>query len=545
MPLNVASAPLSLSFPANTLVREFKVKVQADAAGSQMLNQVGQVRTQPSSVAVSGQLVGTAVVVDFGIPITVSGAAVPSGAAFKIRGIYRWQGDSFDTNRNLVPTTAPDGVASASFPEVSSTRLQLELVGTAAVPQAAAETVTLTLPALPADLEIRINSGPAVWRYPGPRGGPSDFWNPVVIAEGTFTEKVVDLTEEVAALLGNPDSAAPVKLALEVRSRIPGRLRLFLGSAKFDLLERVPVQPDANLVFDMEGAQLLPLVVGSTARTLKEVWLTVVSSPPKERAEPAVGPRAVSEAVLVLDSGRSACVRLPGAILSELTGLRLPLHPQGGSAEVRAQLLASTDDTPEADEPGPPLEGASATLPVTLDPAAQGALSDAASPDGWTLLPFDKPVPVKDAAVWASLQVARGTVRWSLGKFAAEETPYPVRRGPPTGPWLPLPAAVMSLGSVGGRLHAIGHVAKDAPPLAPVQLQLAYPAPTSPPLPGGTPAPPPQPLVDVTPTTKGVEVKLWVTDTRADAQLSQLRVVSRTEGMVTIQDLIRVVIGLA
>ena len=281
-------------------------------------------------------------------------------------------------------------------------------------------------------------------------------------------------------------------------------------------------------MFDAEGEQDIPFDPLPEQKKLKEVRLTVVANPPKERAEPAVGPPAVSQVELVLDSGRSACVRFPEGKLAELTALRLPLLAQAGGAEVRAQLLASVPDENGGDEPGAPLDGLSATKPVTLDAPAEGDTTE-----GWTLLSFDKPVALK-GAVWVSLQVSRGKVRWSLGQFDASDAPYPVRRGAPTGPWVPLPEAVTQLGNVGGRLHAIGHAPK-ATPLAPLQFQAVRPGIA---LPAGS-----VPL-DVNPSAKGVGVTVTPQPAGGldvQAKTVALRVTSRSTGTVTVQDLVTVV----
>lgn len=527
MPLNIASATLTQSLPANALVRTFTVNVRADAAGVKQLKEVGQVRLQSSQQA--GNTGGTSVVIDFGSPLTISQAAAPAGVT--IRAIYRWRGDSFDVT-NPVFSNA-NGTATATFAEVSVSRLQLEL--NPAVTQAQAEAVTVLLPSLPADLEVRVNDGPVVWRYPGPRGAPgTDGWTAVTVGAATYTQSAVDLTGVVSPMLGNPESSAPVTVTVELRARVPGRLEVVAGTADYDLLQKVPALPEPNLVFEEEGDQNLSLnIPGGTATVLKEVWLTVSGAPPKERAVPAVGPSRVTAVALLLDPGRSATVRFPEDQLGELTALRLPLTAQDGTAEVRAQLLSPLGTLPN-DEPGPPLEGTSATQPVQLEPplatprgVTNGVVSD---PDTWVLLPFDKPVTIK-GPVWVQLQVTRGTVRWALGAYAAADgTPYPVRRGSPTGPWLPLPAAVTAMTGLGGRLHAIGHALK-ASPLAPLQLQVQADTPVY----DGE-------LTDVTPTAKGVTLKLPVDPAAGvPSQRSWLRVISRCATTVTVASLIRVV----
>lgn len=529
MPINISSASLTLSLPANALVRVLKVNVQADPAGPIKLSEVGQVRLQTSTSAAGSQ--GTSAVIDFGAPITLSAVEVPAGLAYKIVAVYRWQGDSFDIAHPVFANA--NGAQKAEFPEISSARVQVELNQTVAQVQPTVGTVLVTLPSIPTDLELRVNGGAVVWRYPGPRGTPpADGW---VAASGGITQKEVDLTEVIAPLLGNPENFSSVPVTVELRARIPGKLAVVTGTTDYDLLEKVPVYPEPNLVFEQEGDQPVPLFVSGGAGTaLKEVWLTVASAPPKERSIPPVGPDRVTEVELVLDSSRSACVRFPENILADLTAVRLPLRALEGGAEVRAQLLESiVIVTPPSEEPGSPLDGPSVTQPVELEPppAPRGGVDGVPSlADTWTLLPFSKPVPIK-GPVWVSLQVTRGTVRWSLAKFGESDgPPYPVRRGAPTGPWLELPQAVLQLPGLGGRMHVIGHPPKTDP-LAPLQLQVL----------ASTPPDFASDVTDVTPTAKGVQVKLLISTPGVTAQWSWLRVISLTETTVTIASLIRVV----
>ena len=476
---------------------------------------------------------GTSAVIDFGQPLTTSSVEAVSGNTnTNVKAIYRWLGDKFDTaNPVFTPTSPATSAATANFAEVASARLQVELVGTTAqVSQAMAEAMKVKLPALPADLELRINGGPVVWSYPGPRGEPgTDGW----VTAGPFTQKEVDLTEFVAPLVGVAGSTTNTTLTIELKARIPGKLGVVLSVADYDLVDKVPVLPDPNIVFPTEGAQLYTLSVpGGNNTALKELWVTVTGSPPKERAVPSVGPPAIQEVELVLDSNRSACVRFPDNLLADLTALRLPAaRPGRQRGGARPAPGAGGRQPPGQDEPGPPLEGQSATQPVQLEPpptVAGRPVPPPNTPDAWTLLPFDKPVSLK-TPVWVSLQVIRGTVRWSLASGGAGDgLPYQVRRGSPTGPWLPLPGAVTALPGVGGRLHAIGHRPKESP-LAPLQLQIigsGYEG----------------PLTDVTPTAKGVTVKLTVAAPNVSPQNAAIYFINRTPEMsVTVTSMIRVI----
>src|ERR1043165_3647528 len=157
MPVNISSATLVYTLPNKALVRDFRVFVRADSAGTILLSEVGQVRIQPSTIPNMG---GTSAVVDFGQPLTTSAVESPV-AATNIKAIYRWLGDKFDVANPVFNTTA-SAVATANFAEVARARLQLELA-TAGITQAQAEARKVKLPALPADLEVRINGGPVVW----------------------------------------------------------------------------------------------------------------------------------------------------------------------------------------------------------------------------------------------------------------------------------------------------------------------------------------------------------------------------------------------
>src|SRR4051794_24844945 len=112
MPLNIASATLTQNLPANALVRTFTVNVRADAAGSKRLSEVGQVRSWTSSAPTNQG--GTTVVVDFGNPLTVSGAAPITGKSYKIVAVYRWQGTAFDFDHPVF--YGPDGSPAVTFP---------------------------------------------------------------------------------------------------------------------------------------------------------------------------------------------------------------------------------------------------------------------------------------------------------------------------------------------------------------------------------------------------------------------------------------------
>ncbi|MFP2934593.1 hypothetical protein ACLESO_57690, partial [Pyxidicoccus sp. 3LG] len=125
---------------------------------------------------------------------------------------------------------------------------------------------------------------------------------------------------------------------------------------------------------------------------------------------------------------------------------------------------------------------------------------------------------------------------WSLGRSTAGETPLPLRRGAPTGPWEPLPAALTLSGTVGGRVHALGHARNDSVVAPPVRLLPVHTgaAPVT-----GTPE------VNVTPTARGVAA-LWPPQGSpftldVTGKTASLRITSLAAGTVTVRDLVAVV----
>jgi len=218
-------------------------------------------------------------------------------------------------------------------------------------------------------------------------------------------------------------------------------------------------------------------------------------------------------------------VRPPADALGELTAIRLPLVAEAGGAEVRVVLLAARDD-------GEPGEAAGvSSRSVTLDPP--GPTDDA---DPWSTFAFARAVPLTDAAPWVQLVVVRGAVRWKLGQFGHTQAalppatqPFPVRRGPTSGPWAALPALVGPDRGIGGRARLVGHARKGAP-IAPLTAWLL-----------GDQAGPP---LGVTPSAKGAPVTIAAGDgttiapTVAGSDRSvQLVVVSSVAGTVTLRDI--------
>jgi hypothetical protein len=540
-----ATAALEVKLPGNALVRELDVVVQADRASWSALGSVGQVRRQ------EGPESTLSVVVDFGTPRTVSAVALVSDSAvvsrsepggfLAITGVRAWTGNAF-ANAYLYPPpySGEDddtSTAVARFTaEVRTERLLIELTATqpAQLTDAVAGSrLAVELPSLPADLELRIDGGAPVWTWPGPvqpGDGPEDFKR-----VGGATRKTVSLRDAFAKLTGDPDQPGERTFHVELLARQPGQLSLSAGTRQVSYLVRTALGPEdrMELRFASEGVQDVPLTLGSGARKLEEVRLTVVGALPPERGLPPVGPAVAPEADLVLNPERAACVRLlPASGLAELTGVRLPLRARAGGAEVRVLLLGHQPDASAQGTAGAALEGASASTPVVIEALAAGDTSDP-----WTLFEFPKPVALKGEPPWAAVLVVRGTVEWSLGRYAAGETPLPLRRGAPTGPWEPLPAALTLSGTVGGRIHVLGHARNDSPAAPPVRL---LPVPTGAAAPvAGTPE------VRATPTARGVaapwppEGSTFTLD--VTGKTAAVRITSLAAGTVTLRDLVAVV----
>jgi hypothetical protein len=155
-----------------------------------------------------------------------------------------------------------------------------------------------------------------------------------------------------------------------------------------------------------------------------------------------------------------------------------------------------------------------------------------AGPEHWITFPFRRP-PALDPATplaalpWLALVVSRGEITWALGTIGSQgmHTAQIVNRGPPAGPWRPLPQPFLAttesspFAALRGRLRLRGRAAEDAP-LAPLQVGLAED---------------PAQTVGVTPTQRGVRAALRLSPPLA-ADAATLRVVSHVEGTVRLSE---------
>jgi len=486
----IASKTLPVALPRSALVRRFEVTVRADHADAASFANVAQVRAQPA--AIDGLVT---LIVDFGMPRTVA-AIGASNEEIQIFQIRPWTGAAFadapvytaaNAKSLLDGTTVVTGAAPsrsdyAVFPsEVRTERLMIDLFTDQTDVVALSQDLWAQLPDAPADLELRIDQGPPVFRWPGPVQGGRDGWD-------ADARRTVDLTAAFDALTHDP-VAADTNLTFQVTltSRVPGLLGLTTNEAtkRVSYLQRIVLGAEGkrDLAFDAEGQQTLTLPLRSSTAAIEAVSLLVSGNVPPERAVPPLGPPIATTlggasesqgvAELRLDPDHSVCVRpLLGGDLGELVAVRLPLRADPGGAEVRVLLLGNAEAASGGDpEPGPPTGGSSKS--VTLDGPDEDAGTDGA--DTWLTFAFPRATPLKsgDPLPWVQVVVLRGAVRWTLGQFGTEP-PNPLRRGPTAGPWSRLPRLLGEEAGIGGRVRLVGRARKDKP-IAPLSFSVVGP----------------------------------------------------------------------
>lgn len=507
-----ASVIQTLALPPDALVERFEVTIVVGKSDWTPLGNVGAVRRTRQTV-----------VVDFGAPRTVSGVAVLAvSPGFAIVQVTAWMGASFAVNDVLgaaVSSAADSGSFLLSFSEVQTQKLQIRVSSTAPTTGDLSTEIGVQLPDLPADFDLRIDDGPPVWTHrgtvptaPTSGEGPVSGWS--FPADG-FPFTTFDLGPALSALRGDPKGAHdPPSPGFQVTlsARVPGALALDLPpltgdpSAVIRHLYRVVSDGFEDgmlaLTFATEGSQRLSITVptlpatvsGGNATTVVGLRAVVAAKLGPERALPPVGPEAALGpprrgesapsplAELVIDPAHAVAIRLRagsaedhGGDFSQLVALELPLVASSGGAELAVELRAPAEDG----GPGEALAGGRAR-PVAL---AAGAGADA-----WTNLTFAKPFVLKDGAPlpWVVLATSRGAVTWSLAqpRATSDSSGGPeIRRGPPTGPWLPLPAVLLDLPSEGAtaaltdfapRLRQVG-LARSDRPISPVVVAVHAP----------------------------------------------------------------------
>jgi len=525
----LSSFALPVTLPRNAVVRRASFVVTAKRAGATAIETVAQYRVSDSA---STDLVGRgkSIVVDFGMPRTVSAVQVPHGLS--VVRVTPWIGAGFAPSAAYAASVAssiPSGALIVNPPspstvefaflrsEIRTERLLVEIVGNPTEAQLAQ--VAVVLPESPNDLEIRIDGGAPVWKAPG----PAQQGTGKALSEQDWNEdnqRLVNLGPAFAALTGDPAATDNVTFDLVLTSRVPGVLKVEPNPAEYDVIRRLRfgTETSREITFDSEGSFDLPIDLpppaGSSPRLLREIRFTALGKPTLERVLPPIGPAFAQKADLILDSHRSALVRIaPGESLSDILGVRLPLRT--GPAGAEARIVLWHNRLTETQEPDAAFGAEGTSEPVTL------AESDT---ENWVTFPFRQAVKFDPKnPPWAALVVSRGEVVWPLGESSGLDATMAnvIRLGPPAGPWKVLPPPFFDVASglsgARGRIRVAGTTPKEKP-LAPWLLQIGAST----------------PLFPVLPTPKGVAFRLELPSLpAADAGL---RVISHLAGTLTLRD---------
>jgi hypothetical protein len=529
-----------ITLPRNAAVlAPFAVTLEAGPADWATVASVAHIRQKDISGAGQDR---TSVVVDFGVMRTVAGVGLTDTSTLQVLQVKQWAGTAFVpvpivsgarlTGGSGEFSAAPQTIdgstakldttlgAEVSFPsEIKTDRLQIDLIGKGSDDEIGAA-LLVQLPDLPADLDLKINGGAAIWSAPGAVAAGATGWT--TAADGLMQQQP-DISAALSALLGDPSADKSVTLDLHVvlAARNPGALELNLPDFDAQRIRYVAnaALPSDTLTFTAEGAISIPLKLPDYAARLERVSLTAIGNLPPERVIPPVGPDAAVVpggtaplAEMLLDPTHSACVDIAQAReFGEITAFRFPLRVEQGGAEIHVALVkADIDGTP-----GAPIQGA-VTKPVTLD---------ASEDESWITVALARPFPIDGAALYAMVVVRRGRVRWAL---TGSPTPSAgqVFTGPPAGPWQPLPP-LGELAALRGRVRVVGHARREAP-ISPVLIEINGA--------GGSGS-------EITPVQKGVAVLL--SDTQAglpaapDASQSvNLVITSRVGGAITLRDVV-------
>jgi hypothetical protein len=540
--VGTASAVLSFELPKNALVDGYAVTVIAGKADWAPAAKVGRSRLQ-SGVAV----------IDFGILRTVSGVALV-GAAFKgatIGEVRPWIGVGFAKVALTAEASisSPDGAPLVTFSEVQTQRLEIQLTGNL-TEESVAAALAVQLPDIPADFTIKINDGPPVWTSNGPApelssGEQSGPWS---FSSKGFVQATVELGPALTKLAADPSAEPDVRVPISIAfsARVPGALRLdppAEDQKKIVYLRRVSdVLPGGKLrIFEQEGEQSIPITLPSWATGVVGARAVLKGKLPEERTLPANGPSQVPSssapdappaAELVLDSDHALAVLLPkledpcasatAPELSQLTALRMPLRAGATGAELRVVLASAAASELGPGDPGEDLAGG-ASQPLTI-PAGGAEVAP------WVTVLFAKPVRLDHGQrLWARVLVSRGEVS-SPASTASGVT----RRGPPSGPWVPLPhvelvapaGGTVSLADLGLSVRQRGRAAPDRP-IEPVVLQFF----------GSAPASKGSGCVKVTPTSKGAAIDRRWQPVPLGGSTVELHLTSYASGEVTIDQL--------
>ena len=395
----------------------------------------------------------TALIVDFQALRTVSelvGTAV-------IVSVAPWLGTKFDDNLDLTWSVDQEAV---TFQEVQTERL-LVTFQTNVSPAVLAANGAVVIPTPPSNLELLVN-GTRAWFKSGPVSNP-------------YTETGIDVTAAVSAAAASGDAV------VTLRAAAPAALTLAVTAT---LLQRyvVAFPEGATRTVDAptEGVYPLSLPISTTSVVhadpsgdgpgpdtwlVKGVVLDVTAKISTVRVQPADGPSLSGDAVVVLDPDHALVVRLPPAAtgsIAAVTGLRLFVTVGDDGAELAGTLRANAKVNDE-DAPGDPLPKG-ALGPVTLA---------GSSTPGWVDLALTMPQTLSGAeVVWVELQVARGSLIWTLAEISNTDADNAeLRRRTSSGKYVKL-SALAGIPDYAGALRVVGQE-KANDPLAAVQVAVA------------------------------------------------------------------------
>lgn len=502
----------TVTLPRNALVAAYALHIMAAPAVVGSVLALGKLTLEPSP---GGDARRQVAVIDFGLPLTVSRLELTGLAGLKVRTVLSWDGSRFSG-------FAFNGdAADARFAsQVRSERLRVELerAEAASFPtaNAFAEGCRVYYADDPSDLEVRIDEGAPVWSAPGPAVPEARE----AISEAGFNKdfkRRVDLTAALQALTGDPLAPdTPVAFEVTLTSRSAALLEITAAPGGVDVarIRRVAFdgQPEVTLDFAAEGQRVVPFTLpATTSRVFEQVRFNAVGDAPAERVLPPVGPTVSDAAVLVLDPERAVSVRLGATGLDALTGVRLPLRAGPTGAEVRVVVHADAGSVPGDALP----RGVSDPIELAPGPAVDVAIDPATL--AWTTLTLPEPIALTSLLPWATLVVVRGEVVWPLAVAPTGTAAARLRRGPPAGPWQPLPAPFAvggTLDAIGPMMRVVGTAEDDGVPL--LRIGLANTTAT----------------VEVTPRSRGVE-RSFMPGVAVSAPA--LLVESRSAGRVTLR----------
>lgn len=497
-------ASLNLKVKANALVDKLDLIITANRAAFVPAVDAADVRVAEGD--------SQSIIVDFGIMLTVNSILINDDA--KIVKAYPWLGTKFDFYP-IVNRSEAEATNQASFTDVKTERL-LITIADGKNASAVIDLLQLSLPDLPSGLTISINGDEPVWQHdPMVQLGADstiteEGWN----AEG---KRRVSLSDAMAKYTQNPVNANELDFEFTLKTTVPGTLEIEQESIEQRHIHRLSFdnEKDLTLLFELEGKQELIIAPPADSNEpMTGIQLSISGELNPTRAIPAISSPANSITELVLGKGRAACVRLDGNLgLVELSGLRFPLVTGASGAEASVVLWLEQDDLSDGSPPFKSIEGA------VSDPVNWTGTSEQ-----WLRFDFSEAVALEEnMTVWAAIHVNRGDVIWKVAN-ANELNEYPIRIGPPEGPWRALPAifgSSTSLGNIAGRVHLLGNADKTLP-LPPLSISLDG---------GDSPM-----TFSPSQETSRVSIELDSLPTKSEDENLVLSIISRSEGDINISE---------